>query len=220
MATARVPKSRRQPGSRWLDTLAWVGLTLILIAGAYWLVVRPWSLRWGATDAELTSALPGDELIASSQRQVTRAIRIEATPEKIWPWLIQIGAGRGGFYSADWFETKILGCPITNAERIEPALQNLKLGDVIRLCPEGSGPPIVYAVRRLDADRALVLGVREGQGWGHTWAFILRPQPDGSTRLLVRSRTALEQGWQKMIEFGEFVMERAMMIGIKTRAER
>lgn len=79
---------------------------------------------------------------------------------------------------------------------------------------------MVYTVGRLDPSQALVLGVKEPQGWGHTWAFVLQPQSDGSTRLVVRSRTAREQGWQTAIGFGEFIMEWGMMQGIKTRAER
>jgi hypothetical protein len=88
------------------------------------------------------------------------------------------------------------------------------------LCPEGRGPPMVYRVARLEPNRAFVIGVREGSSWGHTWAFVLHPRSDGTTRLVVRSRTALEQPWQTWLEFGEFVMERGMMLGLRERAER
>lgn len=211
---------RPGPGRRSLRFLGWFILALVVLAGVYVLALRPWSLRWGASDAEIGATLPGDELMARAERQVTRAISIKASPEKIWPWLVQMGAGRGGFYSYDWLETNLLRCPITNAKGIIPELQHLKLGDPLRLCPEGSGPPMVYTVGRLDPGQALVMGVREAQDWGHTWAFVLQPLPDGFTRLIVRSRTATEQSWQKLVEPGEFIMERGMMLGIKQRAEK
>lgn len=220
MAFTRANMPERRTGSRFLRFLGWFAVVLLLLAGVYWLFARPWVLRWGATEAEQSATLPGDELMIGAQRQVTRAITIRATPERIWPWLVQVGAGRGGWYSYDWLETNILRCPITNAERIRPEWQTPNLGDTIRLCPQGSGPPVAYSLGRLDINRAFVIGAPEGQGWGHTWAFVLTPQADGTTRLIVRSRTALEQSWQTWIELGEFVMERGMMIGLKERAER
>lgn len=217
MTTRQIPVQKRKPGSR---LLAWFVLVLMVLVGSYWLVLRPWSLRWGASDSELSLRLPGDELMVVAARQVTRAISIRAKPEKIYPWLIQMGSGRAGLYSYDWFETNILRCPIRNAEQIAQQWQSTKLGDSFRLCPEGSGPPIVYTVARLEPNRAFVVGVHEAASWQHTWAFVLEPQADGSSRLIVRSRTQTAQAWQTLIEFGEFIMERGMMLGIKERAER
>ena len=220
MVNTHASGTHRPPGSRSLKVLGGVLVTLLVVVAAYGLLVRPWALRWGTTATEQQAALPGDELTGVAQRQVTRAITIHTTPERIWPWLVQMGAERGGWYSYAWLETTILRCPIRNAEHIVPQWQHPKLGDEVRLCPAGSGPPVTYTVGRLESNRVLVLGAREAQGWAHTWAFVLMPQPDGTTRLLVRSRTAHEQVWQTWVEFGEFVMERGMLYGIKVRAER
>lgn len=194
--------------------------TLALLGAAYWLVVRPWFLRWGATDAELSASLPGDEFLPSAERQVTRAITIHASPERVWPWVVQMGAGRAGFYSYDWLETHVFRCPITNADRVVPAWQGTAVGDTVRLCPEGTGPPLVYTVSRLDVNRAFVMGVKGPEGLANTWAFVLAPRGDGSTRLLVRMRTRHAESWQTWIEPGEFVMERGMLKGLQARAER
>jgi hypothetical protein len=220
MRLVRTGLHPHRSGSRFLRGLGWLVVVLGVFASAYGLIVRPWSLHWGASDTERTSVLLGDELMVSAQRQVTRAITIRAAPERIYPWLVQMGAERGGLYSYDWLETNLLRCPIQNANRIVPEWQRPKLGDPIRLCPEGRGPPMVYRVARLEPNRAFVIGVREGSSWGHTWAFVLHPRSDGTTRLVVRSRTALEQPWQTWLEFGEFVMERGMMLGLRERAER
>lgn len=198
----------------------WIGFLLLALAiGFYVLLVRPWFLGWGATSHEKHSSLPGDELVLQADRQVTRAITIHAPPKEVWPWLIQLGADRGGFYSYTWLEG-LIGCNLQNAEQIEPALQGLKVGDTVRMCPEGSGPPVAYTVARMDTNKALVLGVKEENRWLYTWSLVLDPVFDDGTRLVVRTRTAEEPGWQKAIELGVFVMERGMMLGIKQRTER
>lgn len=121
MATPRASLPKASLGSRFLRFLTWLIAAMVVLVGIYWLTLRPWSLHWGASDAEITAALPGDELMAGAERQVTRAISVNASPENIWPWLVQMGAGRGSLYSYDWFETNILRRPITNAKAIVPA---------------------------------------------------------------------------------------------------
>ena len=135
-------------GTKWI-----VGLTGGLAAVAsYLFVVRPWMLSWGATEVETNHLLPGDELIPEPKLHATHAVNIQASPAAIWPWLVQLGQGRGGFYSYEWIENS-MGLEIQNANRILPEHQNLKVGDTIPLAPDGFGVPVAI----LEAQRTLVL---------------------------------------------------------------
>lgn len=197
-----------------------LGLALIILAPpVLWaLGLRDVVMRWGTTGDEATRALAGDELIPSAQRVTTRAITVAAPPEAVFPWLTQLGAGRAGFYSHTWIE-RAIGCDITNGDAIQPDWQ-VRPGDVVRLCPEGSGPPLVYVVKELRPPRALVLAV-EAQGRpATTWAFDLERVGSDGTRLLVRNRTGRAQAWQELIEPGVFVMEHGLMRGVAARATR
>jgi hypothetical protein len=193
---------------------------LALIAGAaYYGGGRAWMDRWGATDAEIGAALPGDELVAQPLDITNRAVTIRAAPERIYPWLVQMGADKGGLYSYTGIETYI-NCPQVNAESIHPEWQDLKVGDELKLCPHEPGPP-PYLVAALEPDRAMVLGHKNAQGaWEETWAFVITPQPDGTSRLVTRDRTMAVGGFWEVIHPGIFVMERGMLLGIKERAER
>lgn len=89
--------------------------------------LRRWRCRWGATDEEVKRTLPGDELVPAPEWQWTHAITINAPPEQVWPWIVQMGQGRGGFYSYEALED-LVGCKIHNASRIVPEWQDLKVG--------------------------------------------------------------------------------------------
>ncbi len=118
-------------------------LALALVAlGLFVLYVplRPWMDRWGATPAEIASALPGDELLPSPAEIVNRAVTIQAPPEQIYPWLLQLGADKAGMYSYTWLEN-LIACPQTNADRIHPEWQDLKVGDPVRCAPRAAVPP-------------------------------------------------------------------------------
>lgn len=197
-----------------------VALTVVLLFPplAWVLGVRHAAMSWGATKAECSRPLAGDELIPSPERQTTRGISIAAAPEAVFPWVAQMGAGRAAFYSHDWLETKLMGCPLVNGERLVPEWQT-KPGDVVRMCPEGTGPPMVYVVKQVTPPSAWVLAIEAQGAPVTTWAFDLRRE-GGGTRLLVRNRTGLAQRWQELIEPGVAVMERGMLEGIKLRAER
>jgi hypothetical protein len=178
----------------------------------------PWMDRWGASQNEIAASLPGDELVPSPRISYTRAITISAAPEEIYPWIVQIGAERGGWYSYEWFETNVLRCAISNADRIHEKWQNLKVGDPVRMCPGTSGPP-PYEVAMLEPDRAMILGHQDNGEWVEVWQFVLLPHEDGSTRLVVRSRSAAEGWFWDVIRPGEFIMARGMLLGIRERAE-
>jgi hypothetical protein len=194
----------------------------MLAAVGYPAVVRPWHLRWGATDAEIAMPLPGDDLVPNPVGAMpTRAVTIEATPAEIWPWLAQLGADKGGYYSYTWIEA-LLNCPMSNADRIHPEWQNPQPGDLVKMCPKEFGPP-PYEVAAVLPQRAFILGHRlegaAGAGWHSIWAFVLEPVDADTTRLIVRGRNAVEEGWMAWVEPGVFIMERGLLLGVKARAE-
>jgi hypothetical protein len=192
-------------------------------AAAYLLAIRRWQLRWGATDEEVDAALPGDDLIPNPDLLATRAITMPAAAEQVWPWIAQLGQGRGGFYSYDALEN-LVGCDIHSADQIVPQWQDLKVGDQVKLHPE-----VGLGVAVLEPGRALVLrgGVPMGATpppYDFTWAFVLRERSDGTTRLLVRERYAYTQRWASLlvepVAVVAFVMSQRMLRGIRDRVER
>ncbi len=96
------------------------------VSALYLLLIRPWKIRWGATDEEVTRAMPGDDEVKHPLMVGTRAVTIQARPDDIWPWLVQIGTGRAGWYSYDWIEN-LMGLEIRGARRIIPEFSILKL---------------------------------------------------------------------------------------------
>ncbi len=174
--------------------------------------------RWGATQDEISGSFTGDELVPSPRISYTRAISINAEPEEIYPWIVQLGAEKGGMYSYSWFETNILQCELINADRIHPEWQSLKVGDQMKMCPGISGPP-PYEIAILKPDQSIIMGHKENGAWIEVWQFNLVPQNDGTTRLVIRSRNAAQGWFWDVIRPGEFIMMRGMMFGIKERAE-
>jgi hypothetical protein len=165
---------------------------------AYVLLVRGRQLRWGATDDEADGPLPGDELIPHSDLSATRAITVRASADQVWPWIAQLGQGRGGFYSYDLLEN-LAGCDIHSADRIIPEWQTIRVGAEVKLAPQ-----VGLEVAALKPARALVLrgGVTMGSTpppYDFSWAFVLREQPDGTTRLLVRERYGYTRWWAPLL---------------------
>jgi|SRR6056297_672036 len=215
-----------------VDTASVVGGAALLGAAvvAYRGVVRPWHERWGATDDEVHVRLDGDEFVAEPAQQCTRAITIDASPAEVWPWVVQLGADRGGFYSYDWLEN-LVGLGIHSTDRIVPEWQDRAPGDLVLADARGRGGWYVMEVR---PDELLVLKVADVAAghpirrdqpprWEFLWTFALRDGPDGTTRLLVRERTAFDSKVTQLamspVGFISFVMSRKMMQGIKDRAE-
>jgi hypothetical protein len=199
------------------------GAAVLGSAAAYLLVVRPWQLGWGASDQERDATLAGDDLIPTPDLAATRAITVHAPAAQVWPWIAQLGQGRGGFYSYDALEN-LVGCHIHSAARVVPEWQDLKVGDQVKLHPEvGLGVAVV------EPGRALVLrgGVPMGAvppPYDTTWAFVVQEQADGTTRLLVRERYVYTQRWAPVlvepVAVVAFVMTQRMLRGIRDRAEQ
>lgn len=190
------------------------GTTLFMYKAA----IRPWHMRWGATDEEVRRAMPGDEIVRHPTYNSTRAITIDARPKAIWPWLVQLGQGRGGMYSYEWIENWLMGLDMHNAERILPAFQHLRVGDIVPMSPAGTGP----RVRAMRPNQFLLL-VFDDDAW--TWSFGLYPTANHQTRLVIRNRWDIRGSlpmrlMSVVLDPGDFVMERKMMLGIKQRAER
>lgn len=200
-------------------------------AVAYERLVRPWHERWGATDEEVVASLPGDDLVAEPAAQVTRAISIDAPPAEVWPWLVQLGADRGGFASYDWLEN-LFGLGIHSADDIVERWQDLGVGDVVYGNRARTGGWYVMDVR---PDEALVLQIADlargrpvrrddPAGWEFSWTFALQPEGSQGTRLLVRERVAFGRQPVRVlmapVGVVSFVMSRRMLLGIKSRAER
>ena len=147
-ARQHAPRVRASPAG----CAAVAALAAAAAGAAYVLAVRPRLLRWGATTQEAAGPLPGDEIVPAPRMQSTRAVTIKAPVSGVWPWLVQLGAGRGGMYSYDWLENAA-GLGIHSADRILPELQHLKVGDIVPLSPDGG-----LEVRSLESGSVLGLG--------------------------------------------------------------
>jgi hypothetical protein len=212
-------------------SVGFVGAGTAVAAVAGWKIFEPWQRSWGATDAESTMELPGDELTAGPVEQSTRAVTIDATPHEVWPWVVQLGADRGGFYSYDWLEN-LFGLRIHSADAIVPDWQRLDVGDMVYSDDERrSGWIVVHVV----ADEVLVMKTAdmktrrattrdEGVGFEFQWTFAVRALPTGGTRLLVRERVAYGRRSARVVMapvgLVSFVMTRKMLLGIRRRVER
>jgi hypothetical protein len=184
-------------------------------------------LRWGTVGTEATDPLPGDHFVPDPKWSYTLAVPVGAPPEAVWPWIAQIGQGRGGFYTYQTLENAA-GCKIVNTTTILPEHQHPEVGDEVFLHPDA--PPMRLEIA--DPPNALVLlgspaEVGDEQSWGiSTWQFIVNPRPDGSSRFLTRGRYDYASDWKSRLAFGRFpievisyVMSRKMMLEIRRLAE-
>ena len=186
-------------------------------------LLRRWRRRWGTTEEDRAMRLAGDELVPAPQWIYNHAISVTAPRSAVWPWLVQLGQGRGGFYSYDGLEN-LVGCQIDNVMEIRPELQQLRVGETVVLHGRsGFGPQVVL----LEADRALVLGGPPNQkGSRATWGFYLLDRPGAEPRLLERGRGVAGQGLAEQLGFGPylmdpigFVMSKKMLRTVKRLAE-
>jgi len=184
-------------------------------------------LCWGTRGSEADDPFPGDEFIPQPKWSYTLGVDVAVAPEAVWPWIAQIGQGRGGFYSYETLEN-MFGCKISNTTEIIAEYQHPEVGDEIYLHP--TAPPM--RVEIVDPPHALVLfgspaDVAAEKSWGiSTWQFAVRPGSAGSSRLLTRGRSDFSHGWLSRLAFGRFpiepvtfVMSRKMLLEIKRLAE-
>lgn len=198
-------------------------------------VLHPGLLRSGATQDERSRVLPGDDLVPEASWVATRAESIAAPTELVWPFLAQMGWGRGGFYAYSFFDPRH-----TSAARgVVPRLQDLKVGDVWLDGPECDEAKGAWRVEILEPGRAVVVhSLRDPitgreldpkeRGWrwiDRSWAFVVEPAGRNTTRLLVRTRVDLAPAMARFAARsvfgpGDTVMQRTMLRGIRERAER
>jgi hypothetical protein len=166
--------------------------------------------------------LPGDDLVKGSDFTATRAITVRATADEVWPWIAQLGQGRGGFYSYDLLEN-LAGCKMHSAERIVPEWQSVHVGSQVNLHPD-----VAFDVAISEPGRVLVLRGAVPIGnvsppYDSTWAFTLNESADGTTRLVVRERYRYTRWWAPLLleptGVISFVMSQRMLRGIKARVE-
>ncbi len=214
-----------------LIAIVLIAILAFLLAFAA-LFIRPRMLSWGAKPAEIRVTLAGDELIRNPLLLATRAISIHTERTRVWPWLAQMGQGRGGFYSYEWLEN-LVRLDIHNTDRIVPEWQTLKVGDTIPFW-RGAGVKVL----KVEPPSLLLLGGSIYSGnmvsqtptstgnMGGTWAFALHESSPGETRLVVRTRVArFSPAWlsilicRLLIEPAHFIMERGMLYGVRKRSE-
>jgi hypothetical protein len=179
-------------------------------------LLRRWHSRWGANADEVSMSMPGDDLVPGCQVAWTRAITIDAPPAAVWPWLVQVGFGKAGFYSNDLLDN--VGHP--SAERIDPQLQRVQVGDWVPMFSKVD-ERTAFRVHSFEASRHLVWSKPDS-----TWAWRLTPLQPSRTRLVTRIRQLYD--WHApgsavvtavLMEFADFPMMRRMLKGIKERAE-
>jgi len=197
--------------------LGFVTLAVGTVAGYLQVWRRP-CLMWGATPEEFERVMPGDEFLLKPHILATRAITIGAPPSLIWPWLMQMGSGKGGVYTYDWIEN-LFGLRMHSAREILPQFQDRAVGDTEQLGK--NGPRL--RVEILERERAMVLRSEDGN-W--VWSFGLYPSDALTTRFISRNRIATPgaKAFQRVfntlvLEPGSLIMERKMLLGIKERAE-
>ncbi len=193
-------------------------------------VLRPWHERWGATEEEAHAVLPGDDLVPDPATQATRAITIQAPAEQVWPWVIQLGADRGGFYSYDWLEN-LFGLGIHSADQVVPGWQQRAVGELVHADAAGTGgwyvvqvvPGEVLVLKMANVAAGHPARRDEQWRWEFLWTFATRDQGDGTTRLLVRERAGFGSAATRLlmspVGLVSFVMTQKTMRGIRARAE-
>lgn len=191
---------------------------ILTLAVLYWFPLRRWFARWGTTPDDLTRVMIGDRVIVNPTHSATQAVTVDAPPDNIWPWLVQMGYQRGGLYSYDWLDRLFGILDRPSANRVLPELQHLAVGDKIPL-----GPREELVVSALEPFRALVLSY-DAHGMEWVWQFALYPLDKDHTRLVTRGteripNTVGARLGMLVMEPAAFVMTRRMLLGLKHRAE-
>ena len=195
------------------------GGAMLALAAGYWFPVRRWFSRWGTTTEELTRAMPGDALIPDPTDVSMQALTVNAPPEDIWPWLMQIGYQRGGLYSYDWLDRLFGFLDRPSATRILPEFQQLAVGEKVPWDSRGTE----LTVGLVEPPRALALSAEVGD-FMWVWQFGLYPLDEQHTRFVTRGtervpNTPLWWLGMRIMEPASFIMTRRFLLGVKERAE-
>lgn len=200
-----------------------LGLTLCT-----WPFSRRWLKHWGALSEERSRSWLGDQYVSATHDAYTRAIAIDAPADCVWPWIVQLGQGRAGFYSYELLE-RLVRIPVTNVESIEPTMQVLSVGDEVRIHPKAPGLPVAH----VEPYRHICFAALEDSGHGATkpdparsWSIYIEPTGASSCRLVLRScvESVREPSWLKRLAGAfeqpiDFVMEQRMLRTVKRLAE-
>jgi hypothetical protein len=188
---------------------------LIVLALVYLTTIRPWQLRWGATREEAERKMHGDDIVSQPSFDATRAVTINASAEHIYPWILQMGIHRAGWYSYDVLDNALK----PSADRILDEYQNINAGDLIPISPDGKQG---FWVKDFDRNRRMLWWDKKGDS---SWAWEIYPEGEGASRLITRVR--VKYRWfspailfSLLIEFTDIIMMRKCMLGIKSRAEK
>lgn len=204
------------------------GCVVLALAACTWPLSKRWLKDWGSRPAERERAWPGDRYVSPDHDTATRAIDVAAPASAVWPWIVQFGLDRAGFYSYELLE-RLAGVPVTNVESIQPTMQSLAVGDEVRLHPKAPGIPVAD----LEPTRHICFGVEHVPGVvtarpdpARSWSIYLEPTGTTSCRLLVRGCIAplRDPSWPKravlaLEELVDFVMEQRMLRTIRRLAE-
>jgi hypothetical protein len=196
------------------------GACLMAVCILFRPVLRHCYSGWGSTASELGNALPGDEYVPQRMGGYTQATGIKATAGDIWPWIVQTGQDKAGFYSYELLEN-LVGCHIHNIDYIVPDFQTIAIGDKLLLHPHAPGIPVAM----IDPDKAVVYGGRQDENTGNVWTFFLNEE-DTQTRLVARwafeyKRTPIATiAYCWLLEPIAAVMQRKMLLTIKRLVER
>jgi hypothetical protein len=217
----RIAQRQNLAGPPWRRRVAWTlgGVAIAYVASVS--VARPTFLRWGSDREERRSWLFGDSLVPVAHYRIDHGVTIHAPADSIWPWLVQLGQPRAGFYSHQWLERGV-GVRITNADRIHPEWQQLEVGDSVFATQPGylGLGRLGWRVSAMEPRRGFIL-----DRWG---AFVLLPVDSATTRFIVRTRGDGDAGLSALVfgpinafvfEPAHFIMQRSMLLGVKRRAE-
>src|SRR4030042_3097080 len=190
-------------------------VVIFVLLSLYFLIFRPKHLRWGATNEEVKAKMPGDEIVKTAHFNATRAISINATPENIWKWIIQIGSKRAGWYSIDWIDNG--GTP--SSTKIVPEFQVIHKGQFIPFTPDQKNG---MWVNDYSSFKYILWADKAGKA---SWLWYLIPVGDNATRLITRLRT--KYAWTSLwiiyyliYDIGDIIMMRKCMKGKKQRQKK
>lgn len=192
-----------------------VVLSLILLILVYFVAIRPRLLTWGATRDEIGRSLPGDDIVKKPHFIATRAVTIQAPALEVWKWILQIGSARAGWYSLDWIDN----ASVPSSRELLPEFQRIEPDYFIPFTPDQKNG---MWVKDYQEPAYILWWDKKGQG---TWVWYLIQADNGATRLITRLRTIYDFSFPWVIyyllyDFGDIIMMRKCMLGIKERAEQ